>query len=533
VLKAVSCLAIAVLATLTLCSGASAEQRVRLLASGVGGPLSAAPVHELDRRGALGVDPVPATPRAGPDDLSTPKVTPLNNTWYYSTAGFTVAPGEPLGPDGTFACSAGTTGYNIDHTQWYRFTGNGARLLVHTFGSDFVTMLAVYNANSPTVAGAIGCDAGPFHNANGSFLYFQSQAGADYLVQVGGVSGLTPNTGTSVFTVLGSDERAFAMPIAVNSSDTISNNGASATEVGEPKTCGATTYGSTLWLKFTVPAPGKVTLTVSSSQFAPAVTVMRGSDLAAAGPCGAGSTAGALIASTTVDAQPGEYYAQIGDVDGDFRGGTFNYKLDFTADLDIDRDGYPQGADCNDANSTIHPGVVDVTNGIDDDCDRIIDPDVDGDGYRDVKKGGTDCDDTKASVHPGAPEVRGNRVDENCDKIAEPLPRIPTQVEWDATVDGSRTTMRTLIIRTVPKGARIALSCKGKGCPSRYVRRVVRNSGFVNLTRWVGSRKIRSGAVLVVRVTVPGMVGRSWSFTYRTRKLPRFTRKWLGSEFPG
>ena len=41
--------------------------------------------------------------------------------------------------------------------------------------------------------------------------------------------------------------------------------------------------------------------------------------------------------------------------------------------------------------------------------------DLDGDGYAALEQGGTDCDDTDSSVHPGAEEVAPDPVDRNCD----------------------------------------------------------------------------------------------------------------------
>ena len=42
--------------------------------------------------------------------------------------------------------------------------------------------------------------------------------------------------------------------------------------------------------------------------------------------------------------------------------------------IDHDGDGYaPSGGDCNDTNPAIHPGAVEVCNGVDDDCNGIVD----------------------------------------------------------------------------------------------------------------------------------------------------------------
>jgi hypothetical protein len=107
--------------------------------------------------------------------------------------------------------------------------------------------------------------------------------------------------------------------------------------------------------------------------------------------------------------------------------------------VDTDHDGFGAACDCNDANPAVHPGAVELCNGVDDNCDGQVDEglsrtlyrDVDEDGYGDsnvaqytchspsgwVLQGG-DCDDTRASVHPGAPEVCDG-LDNNCDGLVD------------------------------------------------------------------------------------------------------------------
>ncbi|PYT33683.1 MAG: hypothetical protein DMF52_15005 [Acidobacteria bacterium] len=40
---------------------------------------------------------------------------------------------------------------------------------------------------------------------------------------------------------------------------------------------------------------------------------------------------------------------------------------------DTDHDGYPFAVDCNDLEPAVHPGALEVCNGVDDDCDALID----------------------------------------------------------------------------------------------------------------------------------------------------------------
>ena len=93
-----------------------------------------------------------------------------------------------------------------------------------------------------------------------------------------------------------------------------------------------------------------------------------------------------------------------------------------------------QGGDCDDGNAAVNPGVTEVCNDIDDDCDGTIDrgllvevwTDSDGDGFGDPStaeevceaeaqhvRDATDCDDSDASVFPGADEVC-NGIDDDC-----------------------------------------------------------------------------------------------------------------------
>ncbi|HYV95451.1 MAG TPA: MopE-related protein [Chitinophagales bacterium] len=91
--------------------------------------------------------------------------------------------------------------------------------------------------------------------------------------------------------------------------------------------------------------------------------------------------------------------------------------------------------DCNDGNAAIHPGVEEVCNELDDNCNGQIDEGVqsifyadnDNDTYGDAANSisactsplayisdNTDCNDANAAIHPGAIEVC-NAIDDNCD----------------------------------------------------------------------------------------------------------------------
>ena len=107
------------------------------------------------------------------------------------------------------------------------------------------------------------------------------------------------------------------------------------------------------------------------------------------------------------------------------------------AAIDADGDGSPDDIDCNDDDAAIHPGAVEHCDGVDEDCDTVVDEeaidapswyaDVDGDGYGGEKSvracisptpgdvaTSEDCDDTDATTHPGASEICGDGRDNDC-----------------------------------------------------------------------------------------------------------------------
>ncbi|MDP2315821.1 MAG: putative metal-binding motif-containing protein [Pseudomonadota bacterium] len=105
--------------------------------------------------------------------------------------------------------------------------------------------------------------------------------------------------------------------------------------------------------------------------------------------------------------------------------------------VDADGDLLYSDSDCDDGDATVHPYADERCDGVDNDCDGVVDDeaidgsafyvDADGDGYGsgdplsgcDAPTGyaaeGGDCDDRDGEAFPGAPETCDDPVDRNCD----------------------------------------------------------------------------------------------------------------------
>jgi hypothetical protein len=159
---------------------------------------------------------------------------------------------------------------------------------------------------------------------------------------------------------------------------------------------------------------------------------------------------------------------------------------------DVDHDGAPASCDCDDHNAARGPYARESCNGIDADCDGLIDEadpdnlsttyyyDRDGDGYgapdetvvschwsSDYVTNGRDCDDNDASISPSQGEVPNDGIDQDCDGRAYHTPSDSGGTADSGEVGDSADTGEVPVEKEEEKGASPveegACGCNGVG----------------------------------------------------------------------
>ena len=152
---------------------------------------------------------------------------------------------------------------------------------------------------------------------------------------------------------------------------------------------------------------------------------------------------------------------------------------------------------------------------------RCAVPDRDADGLPSAS------DNCPQAANADQADVDGDGIGDACD-TPPPTPtpplspvRISSPVSTNWLVKKRYSLLRRIVVKELPTGAIVTITCRGKGCP--FKRRTFRpgTNGSANATKAFAKRRLRRNVVLEVRITKPGAIGRVLTYTLRKRSVPR------------
>jgi M6 family metalloprotease-like protein len=223
---------------------------------------------------------------------------------------------------------------------WYRYTAPGSGTLsLNTANSAFDTLLAVYTGAAVNSLRAVASNDDVSANDATSALKFAVTSGTTYFIAIDGLDGSKGNLTLAYSLALSGIQRPandnFANAQAVSgASGSVSGSSVNASkESGEPAHAGEP-GGRSVWYRYVVTQPGKLTFTTLNSNFDTVLAVYRGTALTALTQIGSNddtTTDGSERSSiVSFAATAGTYYIAVDGITGASGAIKFNWKFEPT-----------------------------------------------------------------------------------------------------------------------------------------------------------------------------------------------------------
>ena len=358
------------------------------------------------------------------------------------------------------------------NTVWWVLMGSGRPVTLTTDGSNFDTTLAITPGGGPgDVSGACD-DSDPTETISN----FATTAGQVYHVEVGGCGPQSTITCGNAFGQIhllattplpGNDNRGAATPLATGSHVQGDTFGATQ-EPGETLTCqtsrGPSPFGATVWYRWHAPSAGSAVFTAVGAPYFDTVLAVYGGDSRTP----AGCDDDAVLRTTSrvaMPVQPGDYLLQVGGFD---------------------------------------PYAVESISA--------------GEGPMTVDAEFTPAPAPAPAPHPApAPAATAPLSQKPAHAVTARLGLTTYVVHTDR-----RYTVMRLIASRVSAGTRIVVRCRGGGCPFA-ARAMTARKAYARLAlggRAMRRARLRKGAVVEVRASKPGLLGRVTTYRIRAARLP-------------
>jgi Ca2+-binding RTX toxin-like protein len=190
-------------------------------------------------------------------------------------------------------------------------------------------------------------------------------------------------------------------------------------------------------------------------------------------------------------------------------------------DTIVSFDGVPDIVDCGDGDDTVTKAdeFDTLQNCEHATTSREMQSDVDNDGI----PAPADCDDHDPTRRPGLPDKPGDGIDQDCSGADTPYSRVLSVLSY--MYFATKTTKFSAFSVGDPlPNTTVELRCSGKKCPFKGVKTVkgtAKGGGTLSIVKPLKKLKFTPKQVLEVRVLVPDMIGKVVQYTIVKNKGPK------------